>query len=141
MCFSVPVACTITQNLFLPVQSPPAQHVVKTKEENGYEQQYRHERFHAHLAEIDGVGVEKDHFDIKKHEKYGHHEVLDGHRNTGIALRFDTALEVFIFLGALATWPKHGYHDEYDGNEAQCYERLEDDRHILRRFHSQISDW
>ena len=120
----------IVKSLFVPFKRAFAQYVVKTNQENAYKHQDCIKSRKTHFPEVDGVGVKENHLHIEQYEQNGCHQIFNGHGVAGVALRCDTAFEVFVFFHTFPAGAQPWYDDENKGYEAERDERLQYDRKI-----------
>ena len=100
--------------------------IEKTKAKHGHEYQHGQKTFHAHLPEVDGVGVKKHYLYVEQHKKDGREQVFHRNREAGVALGWDAALKVQVLglaaaLGAEQRHKANGQHDKtqrYKGLDA-----------------------
>jgi hypothetical protein len=87
--------------LILPLQSPFLNDIDKSTKKESHEHQYSPKTAPTQTPEINSIGIEKDHFHIKKHKENGYQKILDGHGLPCIAMTFDPAGKILQFVGGL----------------------------------------
>jgi hypothetical protein len=117
--------------LLFPMQGPFSDDIDETSQKETYEHKYSQKTIPTQVSEIDGIGVEEDHFHVKQYKKDRHQEILDGHGLTGVTELLDSAFKYLKLIGSHSFRPKKMAPCDHNGHQTECKKQLNSDGEVV----------
>lgn len=112
--------------LFVPFKCAFAEHIVEANQKDGHKHEHGKETAGAHGPEVDRIRVKEYDLHIEEYEQNGSHQVFNGYRYAGVALRFDATFKVLIFFLAASARSKFWDNNQYERYKPKSNKGLHD---------------